>query len=86
MSEPLYSIGTWDIEKQAYTPQYGLPVPSYNITLPQLRQALRWLRQHGYSCHRRRDEYGSYDDNDWAVVVERTDGACALSIRRGWKR
>lgn len=35
----LYSVGTWDMDRQAYTPQYGLTVPSFNITLAQLRQA-----------------------------------------------
>jgi hypothetical protein len=31
MTEPLYSIGTWDTEEQAYTPQVGLTVPSQNV-------------------------------------------------------
>ena len=86
MSEPRYSIGTWDAERQAYTPQRGLPVPSFNITLAQLREAFRWLRRHGYSCHRFRGADGSYDYNDWSVLVERTDGRHWKEIRRGWRR
>lgn len=39
----LYSVGTWDPLKQAYTPQRGLSVPSFNITLAQLRVALKEL-------------------------------------------
>jgi hypothetical protein len=87
MSEPLYSVGTWDCEKQAYTPQKGLSVPSFNITLAQLRQAVRELRRRlGYSCHRYRDSDGDHDDNDWAVLIERTDGAPWREIRKGWRR
>ena len=46
MNTPLYSVGTWDTDKQAYTPQRGLSVPSFNITLAQLRVervARNWL-------------------------------------------
>ena len=43
MAEPLYSVGTWDGEKQSYTPD-RLSVPAFNITLAQLRQSLRELR------------------------------------------
>lgn len=80
---PLYSIGTWDIDKQAYTPQ---TVPAYNMTLAQLRQAVRDLRSEGYTAHRIRDSDGDYEDNDTNVLIERTDGASVLSIRRNWKR
>ncbi len=45
MIEPRYSVGTWDSEAQAYTPQVGVTVPSINITLAQLRQAVRDLRR-----------------------------------------
>lgn len=86
MSEPLYSVGTWDPEKQSYTPQRGLSVPAFNITRSQLRQAVRELRQWGYTAHRRRDANGSYDDNDWAVLIERTDGKHWKQIRRDWRR
>ncbi len=43
MSEPLYSVGTWNTDLQRFSPQRGLPVPSFNITLHQLRQAVRNL-------------------------------------------
>lgn len=86
MSEQLYSVGTWDIEKQDYTPQRGLSVPSFNCTLPQLRQALRELRRMGYSCRRFRSPDGDHENNDWSVLVERTDGKHWKEIRRGWDR
>lgn len=83
---PLYSVSTWDTERQAYTPQRGLTVPSFNITLAQLRQAIRDLRRLGYSAHRFRDSDGNYDHNDWSVLIERTDGQCWKAIMRQWKR
>jgi hypothetical protein len=82
----LYSIGTWDIDLQAYTPQDGLSVPSFNITLPQLRQAVRELRRMGYTAHRKRSEEGDYDENDWSVLIERTDGKEAEEILKSWER
>lgn len=81
-----YSIGTWDADRQSYTPQSGLTVPSYNINIHQLRQAMRELRAIGYSCHRRRDADGTHDDNDPSVLIERTDGKHWKAILRGWKR
>lgn len=81
-----YSIGTWDTDKQAYTPQRGLTVPSFNCTLAQLRQAIRDLHRLGYSAHRFRDPDGSHNDNDWAVLIERTDGRHWKEIRKGWRR
>lgn len=71
----LYSVMTWDTDEQAYTPQAGMTVPSQNVPLSGLLAALRQLRSMGYSCHYRRDADGSHDDNDWSVLVERTDGA-----------
>lgn len=87
MTTALYSVGTWDMEKQAYTPQDGLSVPSFNITLSQLRTALKELRKVGYSAHRRgkRDEDGDRPNDTW-VLVERTDGECWKKIRRRWNR
>lgn len=67
----LYSVGTWDGEKQAYTPQEGLSVPSQNVPWTGLLAVLRELRKMGYSCHRFRDPDGSHDTS---VLVERTDG------------
>lgn len=86
MSVPLYSVGTWDTDAQAYTPQEGLSVPSFNIPLWTLRQALRELRDCGYAADRYRDADGSHDANDWAVLVERTDGMPEHEIREAWKR
>jgi hypothetical protein len=37
MTEPLYSVGTWDTELQAFTPQLGVH-PWLNITRSQLRR------------------------------------------------
>lgn len=82
----LYSIGTWDTKKQAYTPQRGLSVPSFNITRGQLRQAMKELRELGYSVHRYRAADGTHDDNDWCVLIERTDGRHWKEIRKNWKR
>lgn len=86
MSEPLYSIGTWATDQQSYTPHLGLSVPAFNITRRQLRQALRELRDRGYSCHRYRDSDGGHRDSDFSVLVERTDGKPVKEIRRGWQR
>ena len=82
----LYSVATWDTERQAYTPQRGLSVPSFNMTLSQLRQAVRDLRKCGYTAHRTRGPEGDYDDNDHNVLIERTDGKCWKEIMRAWKR
>lgn len=82
----LYSIGTWDAEEGAYTPQVGLSVPSFNVGLRDLRTAMRELRAIGYSCHRRRDADGGHDENDWCVLIERTDGMGEYYIREAWRR
>jgi hypothetical protein len=72
---PLYSIGTWSCDEQAYTPQVGLSVPSQNVPWRGLLAVLRELKTFGYSCHRLRDSDGDHSCNDWSVLVERTDGA-----------
>lgn len=82
----VYSVGTWDTMVQAYTPQVGLSVPCINVPLPTLRQALRELRAMDYSCHRRRGSDGEHDDNDWSVLVERTDGMTEDEVLEQWKR
>jgi hypothetical protein len=88
----LYSVATWDTNKQAYTPQCGLSVPSFNITLSQLRVALKELRQMGYTAHRVRhaigtDGFEDYDhDSDPSVLVERTDGKHWKEIMKDWRR
>lgn len=71
---PLYSIATWDTDEQAYTPQAGLLAPSQNVSWRGLLAVLRELRTMGYSCHYFRDTDGGHNDNDPAVLVERTDG------------
>ena len=68
-----YSVRTWDTDQQAYTPQAGLSLPWRGLSLWQLKAALKELRGMGYAAHRSRDESGSHDDNDWAVLVERDD-------------
>ena len=83
---PLYSIGTWDGDLNAYTPQIGLTVPSFNITRSQLRQAIRDLRGMGYSVHRIRDADGEHWDNDTSVIIERTDGELPEFILKYWVR
>jgi hypothetical protein len=70
----LYSIATWDINEQGYTPQAGLTVPSQNVPWRTMLEVLRQLRNMGYTAHRRRDPNGEHEDNDWCVLVERTDG------------
>lgn len=79
MSEPLYSVGTWDMDAQAYTRQDGLSVPSENVPFRMLFTIYRELRAMGYSCfrHAHREEFNgnlSHDDNDAFVLIERTDG------------
>ena len=81
-----YSIGTWCGDRQAYSPQKGLGGPSINITLAQLRDRVRELRRNGYSCHRVRDAEGNYDNNDWTVLIERTDGMTIAEVRKSWIR
>ena len=86
MSKPLYSIGTWDTELQAYTPQAGLLGPSIGIDLWTLKARMTELRQMCYTVHYRRDADGSHDDNDWAVLIERTDDLTETEVLESWKR
>lgn len=85
-SGALYSVGTWDSNKQAYTPQRGLTVPSFNMTWRQLVIAVRELKRLDYSAHRVRGTDGEYADNDWSVLIERTDGKHWKEIMKGWRR
>jgi hypothetical protein len=73
-STPLYTITTWDDERQAFTPQQGLSVPATNVSWRGLLAAVRELKAMGYSCHRVRAADGTHDDNDCAVMIERVDG------------
>lgn len=83
--QPLYSIGTWDMDLQAYSPQAGL-ANCINIPRDVLRTRMRALRCMGYTVHRRRDPDGTHDDNDFYVLIERTDGKPETEIRKGWER
>jgi len=84
MNAPRYSVGTWDADEQAYTPQIGVRC-SLNCTLMELRQSLKELRALGYSAHRARDEHGEHY-SDPVVLVERTDGKPEAEILEDWKR
>lgn len=84
-SEARYSVGTMDDELNAYTPQIGVE-KSINITLHELRRALKRLRELGYSAHRFRDPDGGHEDHDSYVLVERTDGMSEEEILESWKR
>jgi len=85
-SDAMYSVGVWDSEKQAYVPHESIGEASINILLGQLKSTLKRLRKIGYSAHRRRSVAGDYDDNDWLVLVERTDGRDIKEILENWKR
>lgn len=65
MTEGRYCIRTWDSDLKEFTPQAG--VPSFNLTLYELRQSMRQLRDMGYACNR------SGGDSDPSVLVERMD-------------
>lgn len=86
MAEALYSVGTWDMDEQAYTPQAGLTVPCINVPWLTLLEVMRQLKSMSYSAHYRRDAKGKHDDNDWSVLVERTDGTAPVDILKGWER
>ena len=80
-----YSVGTWCCEAHSYTPQIGVE-KSLNLTLQELRAALKRLRQLGYSAHRLRSERGDHEDNDYSTLVERTDGMTEAEILKLWRR
>lgn len=85
MSEPLYSIGTWDTNAQAYTPHCG--VPAFNLTRRQLVKSIRMLQQTGmYTCHRYGNATQDMRDSDTSVLVERTDGKPPGEILVEWER
>lgn len=81
---PLYSVGTWDICEQRYTPQIGAG-PWCNLTLAQLRRALNRLRSMGYEAWRVGNSFIGHD-SDPSVLVERTDGETEAKIMERWKR
>ena len=81
----LYSIGTWSIDDQAYTPQSGLK-NCINITMAELRKRIKALRCMGYTAHRRGNIRDGHDDSDVYVLIERTDGKPESEILEDWKR
>jgi hypothetical protein len=83
MTEPLYSIGTWDVDLQAYTPQVGTE-SCLNLTRAQLRHRIKALRCAGYSAHRRGNVRDGHEDNDTFVLIERTDGKPEAEIMEDW--
>lgn len=85
MSEPLYSIGTWDTDAQGFTPQEG--VPAINLTRRQLVASMRMLQDYGgYTCHRYGNMTQHDRDSDTSVLIERTDGKPEAEILRDWER
>lgn len=84
MQEPRYSVGTWDTELQAYTPQVG--VPGINLTRAQLKASIRLLRYYGYTAHRYGNCSSDDRDNDTSVLIERTDGMTEAEILQHWLR
>ncbi len=89
MTEPRYSIGTWDTEAQGFTPHPGLK--AFNLTRTELVEVMRELRGYGYTCHRirERDQHGVHTDetdSDVLVLIERTDGMSEADILKQWER
>jgi hypothetical protein len=89
MTEPRYSIGTWDTEAPGFTPHPGLK--AFNLTRTELVEVMRELRGYGYTCHRirDRDQHGVHTgdtDSDVSVLIERTDGMPEADILRQWER
>jgi len=66
MTTARYRVTTWDRNKGTFTPQKGLDRWD-NLTLWEVRAALRALQCMGYSCHR------VGDASDPSVYVERVD-------------
>lgn len=88
MSDPLYSIGTWDNDEQAFRPHPN--APKLNQTRAELVKSMRTLQEYGYPCHRygnkRHEEDGGLRDSDPSVLIERTDGKPEADILKSWER
>ena len=85
MTQPLYSIGTWDTDAEAYTPHVG--VPAFNLTRRQLVESMRLLKSTGmYTCHRYGNATQDMRDSDTSVLIERTDGKTPAEILVDWER
>jgi hypothetical protein len=74
-SQPLYSIGTYDMELQEFTPHHGMRCD--NLTLWQLKDAMQELKRQGYECHR------SGGCSDPSVWVERQQPAAPDAATNG---
>lgn len=85
MSKPLYSVGTWDTDEQAYTPHRWI-AKTFNMTLRELRAAIQTLRLLGYTAHRRGNINVGHGDNDDSGLIERTDGKSEAEILESWLR
>lgn len=85
VTEPLFSVGTWDTDLQAYAPQVGV-TKSLNMTRAELKTAIRELRALGYTAHRFGNCRDGHEDNDWTVLIERTDGMEPRKILESWER
>lgn len=81
--KPLYSIGTWDSDRECFSPHPHMKTPWLNVNIHGLRRHLKELKTKGYSCHRLRHNDNTVD-SDPAVLVERTDGSSEASIRNSW--
>ena len=84
-----YAIGTWDTEAQAYTPHPGCDW--CGLTRRQLVEAMRELRECGYTCHRvrERDEHGQHTgevESDVSVLIERVNGRTPEQVLQDWQR
>ncbi len=81
--KPLYSIGTWDSDREYFSPHPYMTTPWLNVDIHGLRRHLKELKSKGYSCHRVRHN-DSTVDSDPSVLVERTDGSSEASVRNCW--
>lgn len=84
--QPLYSVGTWDTERQGFTRDDRLTCPSINVTQWQLLECIRQLRHWGYAAWRYRNPDGSHESGDPYTIIERTDGMHYRSIAKRWRR
>jgi len=73
-----YSILTWDMELEHWTPQEG--VPHTGLTIHELRRSMRLLQEQGYPCHRRGPDRESNCDAFVLIEAERSDNESPLDI------
>lgn len=85
-AEPLYSVGFWDMDRNAYRPHRATWL---NMPLSELRELMRHLRRTMTEAPWRRRRTGGppYDhDSDPNILVERTDGLHFVKIFKQWER